>query len=111
MSVQSARAHPQRVCRAGRLRGWLAGPGGSHRARARRGEISEHGASVADASTVIARTCNVMIHCPPAWNSMCRPRPTQPIFKQLPVWDGRPHVRTYMNDLRRPLMSVWNDAV
>ena len=25
-----------------------------------------------------------MIHWSPAWNSRCRPRPTQPIFKQLP---------------------------
>ena len=36
--------------------------------------------NVADGSTAIARTCDVMIHWSPAWNSMCRPRPTQPIF-------------------------------
>ena len=59
--VQGAQAQCERVCRAGRSQGWLAGPGGSHRARARRGEISEQGRRVVDASTAIARTCDVMI--------------------------------------------------
>ena len=29
-------------------------------------------------------TRDVMIHWAPAWNSRCRPIPTQPSFKQLP---------------------------
>ena len=58
-------------------------PGASHRVRAR-GEIRYQGAPVGDASTAIARTCDVMIHSSPTWNSRCRPRPTQPIFRQLP---------------------------
>jgi len=112
MPRESARAHPQRVCRAG-----LAPQGGQrigapHIAHVR--VLARSASRVRlppDDSTAIARTCDVMIHWSPAWNSMWSPRPTQRIFKQLPVRDGRPRVRTYMNDLRRPLMSVWNDAV
>ena len=39
------------------------------------------GAPVAEASTAIARTRDVMIHWSPAWNSMCGPRPTQPSIR------------------------------